>query len=93
MFENEGGNFILAQQIPGTCPHGFTPGTYGVGKCYRLYRQAVQMAIAVLACRDTHSQLTTIDSAAEELFLKIFITGSQPGKNTIFASFFPFLSF
>ena len=49
---------------------GFTPGSYGIGKCYIVTRDAVEMGVAVLRCSDLfNARLVTIQSAAEEQFI------------------------
>lgn len=65
--------------VTGTCPQGFTPGTYGVGKCYIMFRDPVPMALGVLRCRDDfQARLLTIESLEEDMFLREFI-----GNNTL----------
>jgi len=69
-----------SRQVTGTCPLGFTPGTYGVGKCYVLFRVAVQMAVGVLQCRDQfQARLLTIETREEESFLKTFVGNNSLG--------------
>ena len=84
---------FTAKVVTGTCPAGFTPGSYGVGKCYALFRDAVQMAVAVLMCQDlaaaataSQARLLTIQSATEEAFLKSFIGNNSISPSTSHAA-------
>ena len=65
---------IIATFVTGLCPTGFISGTYGVGSCYILYKEKLQMGNAVLRCRDDHAAtLISIETDLEEEYIKSMV--------------------
>ncbi len=84
---------FLAQYITGTCPEGFAPGTYGIGSCYIVHRELLQMAEAVIKCRDLYAaRLLNIQSQQEDSFIKRFLLNTSSSGDMIFISVFIFAS-
>lgn len=84
---------FLAQYITGTCPEGFAPGTYGIGSCYIVHRELLQMAEAVIKCRDLYAaRLLNIQSQQEDSFIKSFLLNTSSSGDMIFISVFIFAS-
>lgn len=78
---------FLAQYVTGTCPDGFVPGTYGVGSCYIAHRELLQMAQAVIRCRDLYSaRLLNIQSEQEDRFIKGFLLNNTMSGDFILIS-------
>jgi hypothetical protein len=65
----------------GFCPHNFVPGVYGVGSCYIVIRDYVQLGEAALHCStDYGANLLDIESDVEERFIYSLVTnnGTSP---------------
>jgi len=66
--------------VTGSCAAGYTPGSYGVGKCYKLFRNPVPLYAAMMSCSDTpKARLLTVQSAPEEQFIVSLITMNNTG--------------
>ena len=65
---------VTAQFVTGLCPPGFVSASYGVGSCYIVYKERVQMGQAVLRCRDDHAAtIVSIETELEESFIKTLV--------------------
>jgi len=71
--------------ITGTCPTNFVPGVYGLGNCYSVQRNSLQLAEAAIQCEDMYfSTLVQINSELEDTFIKqLVINSSSAGAATI----------
>lgn len=68
-------DLLSSRVVTGLCPQGFTAGSYGVGKCFLLIRDATPMASAALRCQTEYSSLLLqIKSIVEEQFLRTFLS-------------------
>jgi len=71
---------LTENYVTGLCPQGFLSGSYGVGSCYLIFTNKVPMAQAVLRCRSYGALLLTIETAAEQQFIKNFVQNNTvPG--------------
>jgi hypothetical protein len=76
-------NLINSNLVTGICPNGSISGVYGVGSCYIFHRdERVQMAQAVIKCRDLYSAgLLKIQTELEDRFIKNWIfNNTKPGE-------------
>src|SRR6218665_1878816 len=68
-------NFFADQVVTGSCPQGFSVGTYGVGKCYLVMRDSVPMAVAALRCQtDFNAILVQIRNILEDSYLRTLLS-------------------
>jgi hypothetical protein len=81
-------NLLNSNIITGTCPAGFVPGVYGIGNCYSIQRNAVQLAQAAIQCEDLYfSTLIQINSELEDTFIKQLIINSSSSVSGTTQSF------
>lgn len=79
--------------MTGMCPLGFAPGTYGVGSCYIVHREQLQMGQAVIRCRDSDAKLLSIQSELEDSFIKKFVLNSSLSGGHLFSQKLRFAHF
>jgi hypothetical protein len=61
----------------GFCPDNSVPGAYGVGSCYIIYRENVQLGEAAIRCSTEHAaNLLDIESDVEERFIQNIVTST-----------------
>jgi len=62
----------------GYCPSNMSPGTYGLGSCYVVVREAVELGMAAMMCESNYNgNLVSIDSSMEENYMYTILTNSS----------------
>jgi hypothetical protein len=61
----------------GYCPDNTLPGVYGIGSCYIIYREYVQLGEAAIRCAVNHgANLLDIESDVEQRFIHNILTNN-----------------